>query len=84
MAERGKTYGDPKHRFALAKRMFDQWEHFRGQQEMLEPVEEQALRHGVYLLCDKLSRLAVSPGHEDTLTDLSGYSECIKSFMVKP
>lgn len=83
MAERGKTYGSPKHRFSLVKRMFDQWETFRDKQEQLPPEDEQALRHGVYLLFDKLSRLAVSPDHEDNYVDIPGYTECVKSFTVK-
>lgn len=82
MAERGKTYGSPKQRFALVKSMYDKWEAFRDKQEQLPPEKEQAFRHGVYLLIDKLSRLAVSPDHLDNYTDLAGYSECIKSFVV--
>lgn len=81
--ERGKNYGHPFDQFPCVEGMFEHWTHRRtdteygldgyGVQSM-----ERCLRHSVYMILLKLSRIAENPRHIDNWDDIQGYAECFK------
>lgn len=81
-AERGKNYGHPRDHFATTRGMFAAWERRRNQvcenPELMVREHEEALRHAVYMICDKLARAATNPMHVDDWDDIAGYARCAK------
>jgi hypothetical protein len=79
--ERGQDYGHPLKHFNATRRMFAVWE-ARRNDALVEGVElsdrEQAMRHAVYMICDKLSRSAQNPMKWDTWDDIAGYARTAK------
>lgn len=82
--ERGEIYGHPLPRFATAQVMNDAWVNLRCQGKPLHGLNtDLAVRHGVYLICDKLTRFAIDPEHLDNLDDIQGYVETIRMCLQK-
>jgi hypothetical protein len=82
-AERGKNYGHPLDHFPVTVSMFGYWEEARKKAmvkgaELLRRDEELALRHAVYMICDKLARAATNPMHADNWDDIQGYARTAK------
>lgn len=69
---RDEVYGKPRPRHRAVTRMFSEW------QQVIPPGGpiDEALQHAVYLIIDKLTRIAVSPLKEDNWIDIKGYAEC--------
>ena len=65
--ERGETYGHPRDDFGRTARL---WAAYLG-----VPVTPEQV--GICLALVKVSRLAATPGHRDSLVDLAGYAECV-------
>jgi hypothetical protein len=80
--ERGKHYGHPRDHFATTRGLFLVWESRRNkaieESKNMVPTHEEALRHAVYMICDKLARLANDPTHKDNLDDIQGYARTAK------
>ena len=81
--ERGKNYGHPKKHFTCTHSMFRKWEEAREESQvgLLGYDKEDALRHGVYMILDKLARMAENPEHMDNIDDIQGYAHCIKMIL---
>lgn len=82
--ERGKNYGHPRDHFSCTQKTFLAWEERRNQaisQGALPLADEQAVKHGVYMILDKLSRFATNPLHKDNLDDIQGYARTIKMIL---
>lgn len=65
--ERGETYGHPSDDFGRTAAL---WTAYLGVAVTAEQV-------GICLALVKVSRLAATPGHKDSLVDLAGYAECV-------
>ena len=65
--ERGAAYGHPRDDFGRTARL---WSAYTG-------VEFTAEQVGICLMLVKVSRLAETPGHIDSLVDIAGYAECV-------
>jgi hypothetical protein len=77
--ERGKNYGHPIKHFACTQSMYMDWVFARSQSEIkLPPQKEAGLRHGVYMILDKLARMSENPLHSDNIDDIQGYAKCIQ------
>lgn len=81
--DRGANYGHPRAHFPLTQGLYVTWKAARYRQidqgaPELDATEEACLRHGVYMICDKLARAATNPKHVDNWDDIAGYSLCIK------
>lgn len=69
--DRGKTYGHPIDDFGCTAAMWAAYlSHRYGLDIELAP-EDVALM----MACVKISRLAATPGHRDSIVDLAGYAE---------
>ena len=78
-AERGSKYGAPIDHFSCVTRMEREWVMRRSESpHKLVRDKEDALRHGVHMILDKLVRAAESPEHIDNWDDVQGYAKCIK------
>lgn len=80
--ERGKHYGHPRDHFATTRGIYLVWETRRNQaieqnKSMVKDYEE-AMRHAVYMICDKLARMATDPTHQDNWDDIQGYARTAK------
>jgi len=75
---REKTYGHPKDHFVCTQSMFEAWLKRREQNTTILDDKEKVLRHTIYMLCEKLTRLAQTPVHKDTWDDIEGYSRAGK------
>jgi hypothetical protein len=78
--ERGKNYGHPIKHFATTTAMFCVWREARLDTKAaskLTTQQEMALRHGVYMILDKLARMSENPEHRDNIDDIQGYAKCI-------
>ncbi len=76
--ERGINYGHPIKHFYCTNRMYETWQDARNKSAlMLDEPHEAAIRHGVYMILDKLARLSENPQHRDNLDDIQGYAKCI-------
>ena len=77
--ERGNNYGHPKNHFKCTQAMYQAWIDNRElSPDLLPPELEPALKHGIYMICDKLARMAKNPHHRDNLDDIKGYASCIE------
>jgi hypothetical protein len=81
--ERGKRYGHPLDHFPTTRGMSEAWLVARynalgGNGFRLDIAPEQAIRHCVYMICDKLARAANDPTHVDNWDDIAGYAACAK------
>ncbi len=79
-AERGKTYGHPLAHFNTTQTLYNHWlrqRMSRGEQNLSER-QESAVRHAVYMICDKLARAVKDPTHIDNWDDIGGYAKCAK------
>lgn len=74
--ERGENYGPPINHFTCTQSMYKAWCENRNNYEKI-PDKELAIRHGIYMICDKLARMAKNPYHRDNLDDIAGYARCI-------
>jgi len=85
--ERGKSYGHPRDNFLLIHRMWKLWVEERQRhltETGAEPHrQEDALRHGVYMILTKLGRLATTIDHLDSLDDIQGYIDCMQQCLQK-
>ena len=77
--ERGKNYGHPIKHFSCTNSMYERWLEARTASECgsLDLEKELGLRHGVYMILDKLARMSENPNHRDNLDDIQGYAKCI-------
>ena len=69
VAERGKPYGAPKENF---NRIAELWNAALGTETLKEPLCATDVATMMILL--KISRLAVTPDHEDSMVDICGYA----------
>ena len=71
---RDEVYGKPRPRHGAVVFMYDEWDQLmrRGSPDGIDA----ALQHAVYMIIDKLTRIAVSPLKEDNWIDIKGYAEC--------
>ena len=79
--ERGESYGRFDNRSKALRNMVQEWENLLGDDgpnAALPEEQRAALRHGVYMILDKLTRAAFNARHRDNLTDVRGYIECIE------
>ena len=82
--ERGKNYGHPYDHFPTTQKMYEVWERrfLDGDYNSIGSCRreqfERCLKHGVYMIFDKLSRMAENPLHEDNLEDIKGYATTIQ------
>lgn len=81
LKERGANYGPPIYHFSCTRDMYDVWEDRRVIADPPCGAKEAALRHGVYMILDKLARAAENPKHMDNWDDIKGYAECIKKVL---
>lgn len=82
--ERGKNYGHPIKHFYCTQSMYASWLTARCQAEnYLDPDKEIAIRHGVYMILDKLARMSENPNHKDNIDDIQGYARCIQMILDK-
>ncbi len=83
--ERGEIYGHPKDHFWCTQKMYDVWIGTRCGREgpigILDPAEP--VHHAVYMILDKLSRLAHTIDHEDSWDDVAGYVACAKKILFE-
>lgn len=77
--ERGAVYGHPKDHFACTQGMYAIWLSERKKGNVVEGGF--AARHAVYMILDKLSRLAHTIDHKDSWDDIPGYSNCAKKIL---
>jgi len=76
--ERGKNYGHPIKHFSCTQELYMDWINARIQSDIKLPASKEAgLRHGVYMILDKLARMSENPNHRDNLDDIQGYAKCI-------
>ena len=87
--ERGGNYGHPYDHFPATQKMYEVW-HNRfcyGQYNSIGSPDkerlERCIQHGVYMILDKLARLAENPLHEDNLEDIKGYATTIQMCMER-
>ncbi len=78
LKERGANYGPPIDHFDCTQGLFTVWEIRRAKTKPTHNRREAAVRHGVYMILDKLARAAENPKHIDNWDDIKGYAECIK------
>ena len=78
--QRGSVYGHPMADFTCVQDMYAIWEARRaaGHPSALGLEYEKALRHSVYLMLVKLSRLGQTPDHLDSVQDIAGYAKCLE------
>lgn len=81
--ERGANYGHPLDHFPVTRKMSEEWliARYRALSKgarVLTIDRELALRHAVYMICDKLARAATNPMHVDNLDDIAGYARTAK------
>ena len=82
--ERGKNYGHPIKHFYCTQTMYHYWLQAREQSSQnLGLKKETAIRHGVYMILDKLARLSENAEHRDNLDDIAGYAKCIGMILDK-
>lgn len=62
--ERGAVYGHPSDDFARVAKMA----------EAIKDCPDPLLRHVLYMILVKVSRLAKTPSHIDSLIDIAGYA----------
>lgn len=67
---RDSDYGKPRPRHRAVVDLYKRWQQIRR-----DPIDP-ALEHAVYMILDKLTRIAVSPLKEDSWIDIQGYAEC--------
>lgn len=77
-ASRGNTYGHPRDHFPLTEHLFNSWK--TANAEHGAPVPK-GIYHAVYMVCDKLARLAATPTHEDSWLDVGGYANTALSIL---
>ena len=75
LEERQKDYGSPAQDFLRVQRMFGAW--MQGREINRDFETEALIRHTVYMILVKLSRLAHNPRHVDSRVDIGGYMECL-------
>jgi hypothetical protein len=81
--ERGRNYGNPVDHFACTRDLFSAWMNRRMDAIckgafIPDTPKEDAVRHAVYMMCDKLARSANNIMHKDNFDDISGYARCAK------
>ena len=69
VVERGKPYGSPRENF---ERIAQLWNAVLGTETLKEPLCASDV--GTMMICLKLSRLANTPDHEDSMIDICGYA----------
>jgi hypothetical protein len=81
--ERGAVYGPPIKHFSCTTQTFNRWLQYRRQsiKSPASAAKEDAIRHSVYMILDKLSRLAHTIDHKDSWDDIQGYAECAKKIL---
>ena len=81
--ERGATYGNAIDHFNATRLLYSAWISRRLdaiQKGAFVPdhQQEEAIRHSVYMVCDKLARSANNVMYADNWDDVAGYSRCVK------
>ena len=72
--ERGSDYGHPLDQFNTTQEMFKLWEKRRSGGIEIDPELDNALRHIVYYIIDKMVRSAENPYKQDNYDDIQGYA----------
>ena len=76
-AERGENYGHPYDHFNCTQSMWQIWRERARDGNVIPDMDEklqQPLSHIVYMICDKLARMAENPLHMDNFYDIQGYA----------
>lgn len=81
LKERGANYGPPIDHFACTQTMYEVWLERRMKAKFVPNDKEYAVRHGVYMILDKIARAAENPNHLDNWDDIKGYAECVKKLL---
>ena len=76
--DRGKVYGPPQFHFTCTQNMYSNW---MARRNLAAGWEVNGLYHAVYMILDKLSRLAETIDHKDSWDDIQGYAECAKKII---
>lgn len=76
VAERGARYGDPTDHFSTTQKLYSTWLKHRNSLPVGHSDKELAIRHAVYMICDKLARAAHDVDYVDNLHDIQGYAKC--------
>jgi len=83
-AERGERYGSVEEHFGATEQMFDIWLRRREISKScngdMERRAEHVLRHIVFMVIDKLVRLANDASHQDNYDDIQGYASLWKGY----
>jgi len=83
--ERGSNYGHPSKHFLCTQTMYAAWLRCRSvSKHPLDHETDLAINHGVYMVLDKLARMAENPNHRDNIDDIQGYAKCIGMVLDKP
>ena len=78
--ERGSDYGSPIDQFHTTQTMYKTWLKRREtSRNNLPLVLENVLRHIVYMVIDKMVRLAENPLKKDGYDDIQGYASLFES-----
>lgn len=78
-AERGSNYGHPIDHFGCTQALYSAWLEKRSKSSHPLPDNKEAgIRHAVYMICDKLARMAENPEHIDNIVDIKGYANTAK------
>ena len=82
--ERGKNYGHPYYHFQATQKMYLPWlKRYTSKGKKTTEEIEICVMHGVYMILDKLARMAENPLHEDNLEDIKGYATTIQMCIEK-
>lgn len=75
-------YGNPKHRFDAIRKMVQEFnDYFLNHCAhgcVLDDAEGNAVNHAVYMIVDKLTRIAKDPKDVDHWNDVAGYAHTAK------
>lgn len=83
--ERGRHYGHPADHFATTTALMATWRAHRQRAaagQSYPPRMQQGIEHAVYMILDKLSRLAQTPDHADSWDDVQGYARCAQAIIA--
>ncbi len=80
--ERGEIYGHPRDHFACTQGLYATWMKAKFAHSSSKG-DFTAINHAVYMILDKLSRLAHTIDHEDSWDDVAGYVACAKKILFE-
>jgi len=80
--ERRPNYGPPERHFPMTNLLYETWLHHRKGNIVsgavrLDPDKERSLRHGMYIIFDKIVHSSWNPEHVDNYNDIGDYAQCL-------